>query len=70
MAHQKIGKIMSGTLVLEGGAEFGGRMADPDREALAAAGGPSAAVVVIRPQPHRITMQSEPGRTRCAGFSA
>jgi len=47
MAHQKIGKIMSGTLLLEGGAEFGGRMADPDREALAAAGGSSAAVVVI-----------------------
>ena len=47
MAHQKIGKIMSGTLLLEGGAEFGGRMADPDREALVAAGGPSAAVVVI-----------------------
>lgn len=47
MAHQKIGKIMSGTLLLEGGAEFGGRMADPDRQALAAAGGPSAAVVVI-----------------------
>ena len=38
---------MHGTLLLEGGAEFGGRMADPDRQALAAAGGPHAAVAVI-----------------------
>ena len=38
---------MPGYLLLEGGAEFGGRMADPDRQALAAAGGPEAAVAVI-----------------------
>ena len=47
MAHQKIAKSMPGALLLEGGAEFGGRMADPDREALAAAGGPSATVAII-----------------------
>ena len=47
MAHQKIAKSMPGALLLEGGAEFGGRMADPDREALAAAGGPSAMVAII-----------------------
>ena len=38
-----------GYLVLEGGAEFGGRMADPDRRALALAGGPEASVVIIPP---------------------
>ena len=47
MANQKIAKSMPGTLLLEGGAEFGGRMADPDREAMAAAGGPSAPVAII-----------------------
>lgn len=39
--------MMSGYILLEGGAEFGGRMADPDRAAMAAAGGPNAFVVVI-----------------------
>jgi cyanophycinase len=38
---------MSGILLLEGGAEFGGQMAVPDREALAAAGGPDAPIAVI-----------------------
>ncbi len=37
----------SGYLLLEGGAEFGGEMAAPDREALALAGGPAAPVAVI-----------------------
>jgi cyanophycinase len=37
----------SGYILLEGGAEFGGRMADPDRAAMAAAGGPGAPLVVI-----------------------
>jgi len=36
-----------GYLVLEGGAEFGGRMAEPDRRALALAGGPEAPIVII-----------------------
>ena len=36
-----------GYLLLEGGAEFGGSMALPDIEALAAAGGPAAPVVII-----------------------
>jgi cyanophycinase len=40
-------KKMAGYVLLEGGAEFGGRMADPDRAALAAAGGPRAPVAVI-----------------------
>lgn len=38
---------MSGYLLLEGGAEFGGQMAAPDREALARAGGLAAPVAVI-----------------------
>ena len=47
MANQKIVKSKPGAILLEGGAEFGGRMADPDRQALAAAGGPSARVAII-----------------------
>lgn len=38
---------MNGYLLLEGGAEFGGQMAEPDREALAVAGGPEAPVAII-----------------------
>jgi cyanophycinase len=38
---------MSGYLLLEGGAEFGGRMADPDRRALALAGGAEARVCIL-----------------------
>jgi cyanophycinase len=38
---------MAGHILLEGGAEFGGRMADPDRRAMALAGGPGAAIAII-----------------------
>jgi len=38
---------MSGYIVLEGGAEFGGRMAQPDRRALELAGGIQAQVRII-----------------------
>jgi cyanophycinase len=38
---------MSGYFLLEGGAEFGGRMADPDRRAIELAGGWDALLVVI-----------------------
>ncbi len=38
---------MPGHLLLAGGAEFGGQMAAPDRQALAAAGGPKAPVAII-----------------------
>jgi cyanophycinase len=38
---------MAGFLALEGGAEFGGRMADVDQRALALAGGPAAPVRII-----------------------
>ena len=38
---------MNGSLVLEGGAEFGGGMALPDRQAIALAGGPDAPVRII-----------------------
>jgi cyanophycinase len=38
---------MAGYILLEGGAEFGGRMADPDRRAMALAGGPDAPISVI-----------------------
>ena len=38
---------MPGYILLEGGAEFGGQMAVPDAQALAAAGDPSIPVVII-----------------------
>jgi cyanophycinase len=38
---------MAGYILLEGGAEFGGRMAEPDRRAIALAGGPAARVSII-----------------------
>jgi len=36
-----------GFILLEGGAEFGGRMADPDRQAMRRAGGPDAPMSII-----------------------
>ncbi|MBK9710842.1 MAG: Type 1 glutamine amidotransferase-like domain-containing protein [Kouleothrix sp.] len=36
-----------GYILLEGGAEFGGRMADPDRRAIELAGGPQARISII-----------------------
>ena len=36
-----------GFILLEGGAEFGGRMADPDRQAIALAGGPDVPISII-----------------------
>jgi cyanophycinase len=36
-----------GFILLEGGAEFGGRMADPDRQAMRLAGGPDAPISII-----------------------
>ena len=39
--------IMAGYILLEGGAEFGGRMAEPDRRAIALAGGPAAPISII-----------------------
>ena len=38
---------MIGYLLLEGGAEFGGRMAEPDRRAIELAGGPGAPISII-----------------------
>src|SRR6266700_7036053 len=38
---------MAGYLLLEGGAEFGGRMAEPDRRAIELAGGPDALITII-----------------------
>ena len=38
---------MAGYLLLEGGAEFGGQMAQPDRRALGLAGGPDARICII-----------------------
>lgn len=38
---------MAGYLLLEGGAEFGGKMADPDRRAIALAGGSDALISII-----------------------
>jgi cyanophycinase len=36
-----------GYLLLEGGAEFGGRMADPDKQALTLAGGPATPINIV-----------------------
>jgi len=38
---------MAGYVLLEGGAEFGGRMAEPDRAAMTLAGGPEASIGII-----------------------
>jgi cyanophycinase len=38
---------MSGYLLLEGGAEFGGQMAVPDRRAIELAGGPNSLITII-----------------------
>ncbi len=38
---------MAGYLLLEGGAEFGGRMAEPDRRAMELAGGTDALITII-----------------------
>ena len=38
---------MAGYLLLEGGAEFGGKMADPDRRAMELAGGSDALISII-----------------------
>src|SRR5438552_8281443 len=38
---------MQGYLLLEGGAEFGGRMSEPDRRAIELAGGPGAPISII-----------------------
>ena len=38
---------MTGYLLLEGGAEFGGQMAEPDRRAIALAGGSDAQISII-----------------------
>jgi len=36
-----------GFLLLEGGAEFGGRMAEPDKRAIELAGGPDASIAIL-----------------------
>jgi cyanophycinase-like exopeptidase len=36
-----------GYLLLEGGAEFGGKMSEPDRKAIERAGGPEAPIRII-----------------------
>jgi cyanophycinase len=38
---------MAGYLLLEGGAEFGGQMAEPDLRAMELAGGPSALICIV-----------------------
>ena len=38
---------MTGYLLLEGGAEFSGKMADPDRRAIELAGGPDVIISII-----------------------
>ncbi|MGE5141314.1 MAG: cyanophycinase [Rudaea sp.] len=39
--------MAAGKIVLEGGAEFGGGMAEPDRRAIALAGGPDVSICII-----------------------
>ena len=36
-----------GYILLEGGAEFGGQMAEPDRQAIMLAGGPDKPISII-----------------------
>src|SRR5947209_1698038 len=38
---------MTGYILLEGGAEFGGKMEEPDRRAIELAGGPGALISII-----------------------
>src|SRR5260370_15235705 len=38
---------MQGYLLLEGGAEFGGQMSEPDRRAIELAGGPESLISII-----------------------
>jgi cyanophycinase len=38
---------MTGYLLLEGGSEFGGQMAEPDRAAITLAGGPDAPIAIL-----------------------
>src|SRR5258708_12980968 len=38
---------MEGYILLEGGAEFGGQMSEPDRRAIELAGGPDALISII-----------------------
>jgi cyanophycinase len=45
--EKRIHKEMSGYLLLEGGAEFGGKMAEPDRRAMMLAGGVDAQISII-----------------------
>ena len=47
MANRGASELMSGHILLEGGAEFGGRMADPDRRAIALAGGFAAPICIV-----------------------
>src|SRR5439155_6759336 len=46
---RKLGKDknMEGYLLVEGGAEFGGQMAEPDRRAIELAGAPNALISII-----------------------
>jgi len=44
---EKGNELNTGFLLLEGGAEFGGQMAIPDRRALELAGGPDSLVVIV-----------------------
>lgn len=59
-----------GYLVLEGGAEFGGRMAEPDRRALALAGGPEAPIVIIPTAAAPDHNHERAGQTGGAGLPA
>ena len=54
---------MQGYLLLEGGAEFGGQMAIPDRRAVELAGGPDALISII----HELLCRSGSGRHQRAG---
>ncbi len=56
-----------GYLLLEGGAEFGGAMREPDLRAIELAGGFEAPIRIFPPPLRRIITTSAPGTTACAG---
>jgi cyanophycinase len=61
---------MPGLLLLAGGAEFGGRMADPDRMAIAEAGGPNAPIRVIPAAAAPDNNDARAGRNAVAWFES
>ena len=61
---------MQGYLLLEGGAEFGGQMSEPDRRAIELAGGPSAQISIIPTAAAPDNNHQRAGRNGVTGLKA